>query len=183
MGAPTVTSPPDASRDHETANHPEYEDIPRCANCDDSHTANHKNCPRYVEHLEKILRVSGKNPNRTKTFNSNFTKPNITYSNITQPNNTQTLTQLTQKTIPQTTTQQLNQNTLNTPLTPPTNYSNQTSFDDFKNLLTELNDLNKICNLKELLNLVGELKNKLKTATSPLEKLIILNDLSEKYII
>ncbi|GIX98522.1 nucleic-acid-binding protein from transposon X-element [Caerostris darwini] len=71
------------TKDLSITNHTEN---PICANCNGSHPASYRGCPKFP----KLNSTNNKQPANTFTFNSNFSKPNISYSSITSnnPNNT-----------------------------------------------------------------------------------------------
>lgn len=76
-----------------------------------------------------------------------------------------------------TTTQAQTQNTNNISL--PQQPPNQNQ--DFKTLIDEIKELNNICNIKNMINLIRELKTKLAQDTTPFKKIYILQEISEKY--
>lgn len=161
---------------HLTENHQGPETNPKCANCQGEHTANHRECPTYLDYIEKINTVSSKKPtvNSQNSFKSNYVKPNISYATNLKSNSTPNQNQTTQN-------QTQNQITI----TPTQNQTNQqnNNIQDFKTLINEINELNNICNIKNMINLIRELKTKLVQASTPLEKIYILQEISEKYSI
>lgn len=67
---------------HFTEHHSGMEQDPQCVNCKGKYTANHKNCPVYLEYHEKINQVSTKKPptDSTHTLKSNCVKQNISHA-------------------------------------------------------------------------------------------------------
>lgn len=52
---------------------------------------------------------------------------------------------------------------------------------DFQTLLKEINELNSICNLKQLINIIRDLKVQFQKVTSPLERILVVQNIAQKY--
>lgn len=61
--------------------------------------------------------------------------------------------------------------------------SNSDNVDEFQTLLKEIRELNSICNLAHLISIVREMKEQFKATVSPLDKIMILQKLAEKWFI
>ncbi|KAK9880207.1 hypothetical protein WA026_010081 [Henosepilachna vigintioctopunctata] len=61
------------------------------------------------------------------------------------------------------------------------NISNTHELQDFQTLINEIKILNQLGNLRELIQIVRELNQKLSTTNNTFEKIIILQELTTKY--
>src|SRR5699024_540571 len=131
--------------EHQTTNCPHKEKLetPKCSNCGGDHTANHTKCPIYIEELERRQQQVSERSHKiqqTRTFTSNYTKPNTSYA--------------------KTTTNKLTNQPIHTPnsnLTPQTTQLNN-QIDDIQTLMNEVAELNQICNISNLIQLVRAMK-------------------------
>lgn len=146
------------SKEHFTKDCSQADDAqPTCANCKQNHKANYTGCPTYVKRLEFIEK-------QKQTKNKNTVKPSPSYSaeNFPQP-------KWTGASQPSTTRQWVSITkppAVNTVRTDGTNLINS-----FNELEKEIQELNKLCNINEMLNLVKKLNQKLKNCSTPMEKL------------
>lgn len=121
--------------DHLTANCALAKNNPKnlnCVNCGGKHTASNKNCPTYKQHIENKSTVTTSNTvgNRNR-LNHNI--PNV----ISNGMNSQTsYASVTKR---------------NTP-------NNDSNYNHFLTLSNELKELNSICNLKQMIKVVRDLK-------------------------
>lgn len=129
----------------------------KCANCKGGHTANYKQCPSYLRYVESLT-TAQKNPNPNSV--NPTPKPQIKYS-IRTPSKSYA---------------DAFKNSSNS-----ASHQNNENLTDFQSLLNEINELNKICNIGQLLKLVRDLKEVLKDCKSPLDKIIVIQNLAEKY--
>lgn len=147
-----------------------------CANCGGPHPANYKQCPTYLDYISK-KQISTKtnvpqtelpnhsnysqfpplrNNNMHNTYHTNTNNSNNTFNNNMQHTNAPfTYSQVTQN------------------KTPVNNL--------FPTLLQEINELNDICNLNDMINMIKELKFRLRQCSNPLEKIQIISEIAAKY--
>lgn len=149
----------------------------QCCNCHGPHPANYRKCPayeRYVDSRNKTQKAPNTTPTRTFAHQNTDTRTfaqataNIMPAHTTPPN-THTHTANSQQSKQYTATH--------------THSSNQHENDThtFSTLLQELNTLNSICNLKEMLMLVRQLNAKLTPNMSPIEKLMVIQEVTNGY--
>lgn len=143
----------------------------QCTNCKQNHTANFSGCPVYLKYLETI-ESSKFNINNTKanqhgninttnnTFTSKFTQPGISYANVAKTQS---------------------QNTVNTNPITNCNLNTDPNLTSFNDLITELNKLNKLCNLNQMFQMVRELNVNLSKCTDNVQRLMVFHTISQKY--
>lgn len=151
---------------------------PQCCNCLGPHTANYKGCPMRPRKTKQghsninDYQTGEKNhfvqpkPDRATNFNTNAKANNFPPLNKNNNDNAPNPLKHNPK-------QSYANITKNSEINP------QSNLNEFNQLINELNDLNEICNIKKLLNLVLTLKRELINCKSPLEKLVVLQNLSE----
>lgn len=143
------------------------EDKVQCANCNGEHTANYSGCPVYLEYIER-LNVSKKPASinskpveirETKQFRQ--VSEGLSYAQILKVN-------LNNSYNVQNSSSLYNQN-------------QNGSKDDLNTLLSELNTLNQLCDIKKMINMVRELNLNLKDCTDNIQKLLIFQSICQKY--
>lgn len=144
------------AQNHETQDCPDKEkqNAPKCANCKGQHTANYSQCPQLLKYLEiKNAARNRQQPNTTiepRIFTSRKVTPDLSYGAITQRKTNYTSSRV-----------QNNEQ-------PPT------GIDDLKTLLEEIKELNEICDIQKMTEIVRKIKNEMKTASTAIEKMNIL---------
>lgn len=126
----------------------------QCANCSGPHTANYRLCPSYTRYVESLITAR-------KTYK-------------TQPNPSPKPILNTRERTPLLTYVNATKNS-----TPESN--NKDNFNEFQSLLKEIQELKEICDISQLISLVRELKQSLKNTSSPLDKLLVIQNLAQKY--
>lgn len=141
----------------------------QCTNCHGPHTANYSQCPAYLEYLDKQV-------NRNQSTHQTQYKPPPTltqYPTINrQQNNIHTHPPINN------TKPLYSEITAHNPR--PSNQHNA-SADDFQTLIKEIHELNSICNISALISLVREIKSKIVACHSPLDKIMLIQELSQKH--
>jgi len=130
----------------------------QCTNCHGQHTANYSQCPEFLRYVE--------------TLNKNNNVAPI------KPISNQSAIPIHSQKIVESGTQSHNQTRL---------YSNvlkdqtKNDYTDFQTLLNEIHELNKICNISALISLVREIRQKMTDCKTPLEKIMLIEELSRKH--
>lgn len=139
---------------------------PKCSNCGGSHTANYSQCPALLKYLEardisKTLRQekiqkTTLQPNREKqqTYYKKSTD-GPSYAEIAQGKNNY----------------------------PKSNFQTQNSdeVEDFNTLLKEVRELNNVCNIRQMIELIRNIKSDMLAAHTPLDKLNVLGKYVDKF--
>lgn len=122
-----------------------------CCNCGGPHTANYSQCPKLIEYLE----------NRNKMLNNNI-------------NNRQQNTRISLPATGQTRNNQNNRVRTGTSYATATRNDHEHSSDSLTSLLALLGDNNETQEIIKLINLIVNLKNQIKSASTQLEKITII---------
>lgn len=156
--------------DHLTAQcpHTERMEEPKCANCNGAHTASYTQCPKLLTYLE----------NR----NENMNRRNAQNKSQSQPNQTNRPTQNrppATRVKPGTSYADMAQGkkAQNNPTQTQSNPTND--MDDFKTLMQEVRELNEMCNIKNMIDMIRRLKSDLASAKTNLDRINILLQYSE----
>lgn len=124
----------------------------RCANCGGPHPANFSKCPTLMGIMERQQVSQKPAQNNTRTPKTQPpTLTNVNFPPLPQKNNTNYTTP--------------------THNTPP----------NLTTLMTELTELNTMCNIESLIQLIKEFKEGLKTCNNTLDRLTLLLTLADKY--
>lgn len=139
----------------------------RCSNCSGNHPANYSQCPIRLQHIQK-LKVSANKTHVPQTeYNINQDRfPNLPRANDMPIYNHHSYINNTQSTFASAV---------------KSNPTNLQSTNDISVLMHEVNDLNKICNITELITIIRELKAGLTNCHSSLDKIQFLSQLATKY--
>ena len=141
-----------------------------CANCAGSHPANYRQCIAYLNYLEKVREKHEKqNPKR-------YIPAPLSKSNPWGQNPTSSFNLATEQFPPLPT-----KRTETTSKTCPTQSQYNSPNEDLNSILNDIKEINSMCNLKEMANIIRELKIKLSTCTSKLDKLMVFSDFSERF--
>lgn len=136
-----------------------------CCNCNGPHAANFAECPKLIEYLDSIEKRKSNKKQSTQTqpnkFVSNYIRPNIQYSQVAALRNSQTNPTPIAQTVDG----------------PNKVVNNQT--DAFSLLNSEIEELNKICNLEKMIQIVRNLKAELINAKSDIERIRIFDKYSQ----
>ncbi|KAI5756193.1 hypothetical protein M8J77_022884 [Diaphorina citri] len=150
---------------HMSANCKKLKDTPpKCANCNEEHLANSKQCKYYLEYIEKRNPASNKrytDKNQSQRYyKESYKHISTAYPPLPQKiytpssNNTNHWTQ--------------HPKTKETPVT--SNFDTE-EINDFIKLQQSIKELNKICNLKEMITKIQQLTEKIKNSNNEAEKL------------
>ena len=145
-------------------------DPAKCANCGEGHTANYSQCPALLDYLSN-MRGKIKPNNTNKTFNSNF-------RSAKQYNEVANKDQAKQKQT--SSNQDIDQETYKQDFPALPTYKNQDQshgmelINDFQTLIKEIEEINKLVNIKELLATVKKIKLSLKSNSNPLNVIAAL---------
>lgn len=142
-------------------NNPE---VLKCANCEGNHTANYKNCPVYKKKIADKSSTNKYNQNSMQSLSQPVINRGNVSNNKLNLNSNMSYAAVTK---------------LNSSNAEAANIAPNENFNDFQNLMFELKSLNNECNLKEMLNIVKNLKVKLQSCNSTFDKLVILSELAE----
>ena len=122
----------------------------------DAHTANYSQCPYLLDYLSNVRQ---RQQQQNKTFTSNFrgSKPYNSVAANSQPTQSQN-------------THTQDQNTYNQdfPALPSRDKKGMETINDFQTLIKEVEELNKLINIKELIATVRKIKESFKKNSDPL---------------
>lgn len=173
--------------------------VPQCCNCHGPHTANYRGCPSRPK-IEDPKKSTGYRSGKENPIDQSI-KSYINPSNYNQafppltkddnpPNNNQASLPLNKNTSTQLKTNNhinnvsyatTTKNQSNKHSKTNSHTTNNSNFNDFQLLIKELNELNEICNLKNMIKMVQTLKAQLSNCTTPLDKLLVIQNLAENY--
>lgn len=160
------------AQDHITAECPHLERLenPKCANCGGAHTASFSQCPKLLSYLET------RHENMTRRTNQRNPPPQQTQEQKPQhqrPPAKKVTSGMSYAEIAHGKKNYNNPPQIETPTT------NENDLDDLNTLMQEIKELNTICNIRQMIDMVRKLKIDLKSANSNLDKLNILLQYSE----
>lgn len=146
----------------------------KCCNCGGNHPANYKKCDAYLDYLQKRQNSIQKNQKpkgviQPKQFSSKFITPNMSFSQIT---NKQLYTG--SQVMNNQTTKQSNKPTLSPQYVAENMESIEGPYNAFTTLINEIKELNKICNLDNLIKKVKMLRQQFTSCSSELEQISVL---------
>lgn len=142
----------------------------QCANCDGPHTANYSKCPIILRYVDSLIHKSPQKPENIPKIPDMKQFPPLKKTSYHPVTNQISYLEMAKKSSPKT-----QQTIIETPI------SNQNNLDDFQTLIKEIQELNSICNISQLISLVRDIKNQIQTCTSPLNKILIIQNLIEKH--
>lgn len=134
----------------------------QCCNCKGPHTANYSECP-YLVSLLKQNHNSSKENSRSSTL-----PPNLDQNNFPSLKKRNSVNSFIKTNV------QFSNVAANN-----SNQNSHKEVDDFQTLVNEIKELNQICNIKQLINLVKNFKNSLSRCSNDFERISALQSLTE----